>query len=107
MSNQTASNEASDIENREPSHVGLSALLGDDGVREAACRLFSSYVDAIPGISMRTANRLCSIFGGTMNIAELVCHSEEHLAGLNGIGKKGIREIVDGLNQVGLKLYPW
>lgn len=28
MSNQIASNEASDVENRKPSHVGLSALLG-------------------------------------------------------------------------------
>lgn len=32
MSNQIASNEASDVENRKPSHVGLSALLGEHGV---------------------------------------------------------------------------
>ena len=98
---------AKKLQTASESGVGLSALLGDDDVRRAACRLFSSYVDAIPGISMRTANRLCAIFGGTMMIAELVCHSEEHLASLNGIGKKGIREIVDGLHQVGLQLYPW
>lgn len=30
MESQTAPNEATDVENREPSHVGLSALLGDD-----------------------------------------------------------------------------